>query len=589
MMRFCEGLRRATLLLVLVEGAAWAADRLEVETRPASLVGLTALSVNGRIQPHGAPATYFFEYGPTAEYGRKTAEFPLPPQLAAYYHESWDKDLAGWSGGMNGQDLTYHAKDGAAGGFVRFSEPSGDDPNHVDGIGTLHLSSYFYPATHPGPGNLLASWGGGDPDLRDARVRIAVRGQQWVANGAEVVWWTQSDNDITQQFTPNWRRANWAYTGFSLNDFLQSGKWEQVEYRLTNDTHAWTYGGNNLAQARPNYAYWPINDSLAHLSCDFFHLSAFVNPEKRPTGAIDFDEFEVAYRNYSLTWPGNGGSLIELAVGSDDDPGALTDGWRHGKGRQWASGEKPFAPVEITYEFANPVTIESVQLHQHTEWPAKEVEILISEDGKSWDRLLRKELPENHPAGPNFAFLLERGLKARAKQAAVRIISGYKPQRWGLGEIEFFGKGAVMQTDGDWYHVNLDISDLRPGETCHYRLVAKTEAGMTAGSDQAFTMPADTKPHVVTGAASRIQKDSAKVEGRLNPLGKKTQFHFEYGRDATYGQKTEPQYGGLQVTPRTAFATLTGLAPGTEYHYRLVGTNETGTSVGANGVLRTKE
>ena len=57
------------------------------------------------------------------------------------------------------------------------------------------------------------------------------------------------------------------------------------------------------------------------------------------------------------------------------------------------------------------------------------------------------------------------------------------------------------------------------------------------------------------------------------------QFYFDYGPDANYGSKTPLAYGGLQITPRTSFANLAGLTPDTEYHYRLVGTNEKGTVV----------
>src|ERR1700733_829861 len=60
------------------------------------------------------------------------------------------------------------------------------------------------------------------------------------------------------------------------------------------------------------------------------------------------------------------------------------------------------------------------------------------------------------------------------------------------------------------------------------------------------------------------------VQGRLHPLGLRTQFHFEYGPDTRYLMKTPPTYGGLEITPRLVFANLAGLKPGTKYHYRLV-------------------
>ena len=112
--------------------------------------------------------------------------------------------------------------------------------------------------------------------------------------------------------------------------------------------------------------------------------------------------------------------------------------------------------------------------------------------------------------------------------------------------------------------------------------------GTTPGPDQHFTLPTNTKPRVMTGTASRIQNGTAKVEGRLNPLGKKTQFYFEFGPTKGYGQKTSPRYGGLQITPRLGFETLSGLKPGAEYHYRLVAVNETGTSYGEDATFEAK-
>jgi hypothetical protein len=119
-------------------------------------------------------------------------------------------------------------------------------------------------------------------------------------------------------------------------------------------------------------------------------------------------------------------------------------------------------------------------------------------------------------------------------------------------------------------------------------LVAVNDAGIVVGDDQVITLPADARPQVITGGASCVEADVAKVEGRLNPLGQRTEFYFEYGPDANYGQRTSAQYGGLQITPRTVFAAITGLKPNTEYHYRLVATNDVGAAHGADAPFRTK-
>lgn len=567
-----------------------------VETRTATLVGITGLTLNGRIHPHTLPTTYHFEYWRMPKQGHKTGEQQIPPRLAAFYHETWDE---GWNGWASRAKPVHFKEGGASRGFIRYTSPSGDDHNHDDGVGTVHLATYMYPGGFTSSATPSAFLAAGDPDFRDARIQVSVRGNQWVPNGTELMWWSQSQSNIDinpnpSTLHPNYRHTNWACTGHNLTDLLRTGAWQRADYRLVHDSTFWTYAGHNPREVR--YHYWQIDNTQRHLNYDFFHMVVFVNPAKPPTGSIDFDELEVAYRNYSLLLPSNGAKLLSAPSGSSDDPATLTDGWRHGAKKMWHSAANPKAPLEFTYSFANPVTVKSVQIHQHPEWPSQEIEVLVTDDGLAWKSLVKKTLPKNSPAGPNFAFLLERGLSASARQAKVRILSGYQAQHWGLGEIELFGSGAVMQTDDDWYHVNCDISDLTPGQTYHYRLVATSAAGTTAGEEQTFQMPADTKPHVITGAASRIQDNSAKVEGRLNPLGHRTQFYFEYGLDAQYGQKTVPEYGGQRpevflapmITPRTVFAVLSGLKPGTVYHYRLVGVNKTGTTHGADATFKTK-
>src|SRR5207245_2668113 len=267
---------------------------------------------------------------------------------------------------------------GAVNGYRRPAEPSTNDHNHDNGIGTVHLTKYLYPG--PLTGTPSVYLGGGDPDFRDAKIAVWVRGNDWKPNGSELLWWTQSQSNIEKDNT-GWRRANWAYTGFNLTDYLMDGKWHKVEYRLLNDTSNWTYTGGT-----GGYVYWSIDRAQAHLNNDFFHMEAFIDVKNPPTGSIDFDEFEVAYRNYSLLLPSNGGKLVS-APPSADKPARLTDGWRHGKGHTWRSAENPAGPLEFVYSFTDPVTIHTVQLHQNPEWPAKDVEVLTSADGKAFTPL----------------------------------------------------------------------------------------------------------------------------------------------------------------------------------------------------------
>jgi hypothetical protein len=570
-------------VLIVLAWQSHAAPPVEVETRTASALGVTAMSVNGSVHSHGRPAEVFFEFGTTTAYGSRTPAQPLPPRLAAYYRESWDEGGGGWFTGMNMTELEHFPEGGAKGGFVRYSEPSTTDPNHLDGIGGLHLVKYLYPASF---GAVTPRLSAGDPDLRGARVLLRVRGNQWTPNGSELLWWQQSQSNIQLGGNPGWRRANWACTFANLTERLRSGKWETLDYHLHSDSDLWTYAGNNLQQANAvRYSYWPIEESLRHANIDFFHLLAFIDPKNPPTGSIDFDEFQLTYRNYSLLLPSNGGRLVNAPEGA----AALTDGWRHGRGKTWRSAANPAQPLDFVYAFSNPVTIQSVQLHQNPEWPAKDVEVLVSNDGKTFDPLLQKQLPEKGTPNANFAFTLDGGLSAAASFLKVRVLSGYKAAHWGLGEIEVFGSGAIYLPEDGRYFSSADIRGLEAGRTYHYRFVASTSGGMTAGEDYTFTVPLDTKPQVQPQSPRQITVGSVRLEGRVNAMGQRTGYCFEYGSDANYGSRTAMTDAGLQITPRTVFATLTGLQPGRTYHYRLVARNGTGESVSGDSKFKVAE
>ena len=561
-----------------------------VVTYAATELGLDGLSANGRIQPHGAATDYYFEYGPTAAYGKKTPVAPLGPKLAGYYEESFNTGLAGWRGGA-GTDLKYMAS-GAGAGFARYLEPTDTDYNHVDGIGLLHLVQYFYPGTFDGDAP-TAAFGGADPDFRDAKVTVTLRGNAWAPSGSELVWWSQIDPKHGAYTAGQQQKySNWAHTGFFLTDSLFSGKWETTSYRLWNDTTDWTYAGTNrelnVQLNRDEYVYAPLHEILEHLDTDIFHLLSYIDTEVYPDGSIDFDDLQITYRNHSLVFPSNGGKLTSAPVGSDN-PAALTDGWRNGAGKVWKSGASPSAPLEIVYDFDAPVVVQKVQIHQNVDFPSKSVEVLVSTDGgASWDSIVQDTLPATHPAGPNFTYLLATGLSSPAKKLKVRVLSGYRADAWGLGEIEVFGTGARMLTDDDFYRLNADITGLAPGETVHFRLVGVIDGKTVAGGDQTYTAPVDKKPFAVTGAAGRLRAGTANLQARINTLGFEAQVFFEYGPDTSYGSTTTSKRAGPEITPRTVVENLSGLTPGSTIHYRIVVQGAQGTVQGKDATFVAK-
>ena len=94
-------------------------------------------------------------------------------------------------------------------------------------------------------------------------------------------------------------------------------------------------------------------------------------------------------------------------------------------------------------------------------------------------------------------------------------------------------------------------------------------------------------PLVTTGSASAVTTGAATLGGTVNPSGLETFYWFEYGTRTAYGNSS-PFQGIAAAAPATSIsAAITGLTPGTTYHYRLVAGNATGRSFGADQTLTT--
>ena len=105
---------------------------------------------------------------------------------------------------------------------------------------------------------------------------------------------------------------------------------------------------------------------------------------------------------------------------------------------------------------------------------------------------------------------------------------------------------------------------------------------VAVAASAALAVPAiAATPSATTEAATSITSSSATLTGEVNPNGEATTFYFEYGTTTAYGTRTSDQ-GPTAAERRNidVSAPISGLSPGTEYHFRLVAVNPSGTRLG---------
>src|SRR5947209_6354607 len=118
------------------------------------------------------------------------------------------------------------------------------------------------------------------------------------------------------------------------------------------------------------------------------------------------------------------------------------------------------------------------------------------------------------------------------------------------------------------------------------RLKVATAAVVVSGVFGAVAAAA-TSPAVVTGGTSNVSQHSAVLHGTVNPNGSSTTYFFQWGLTDGYGFNGKPHSAGSGTKAVAVQQTAGGLIPGTTYHYRLVATNQSGTSFGADRTFKT--
>ncbi|MEI7663123.1 MAG: T9SS type A sorting domain-containing protein [Bacteroidota bacterium] len=131
------------------------------------------------------------------------------------------------------------------------------------------------------------------------------------------------------------------------------------------------------------------------------------------------------------------------------------------------------------------------------------------------------------------------------------------------------------------------ITGLQPCTLYHFRATGVSGGLTVNGGDLTFTT-VNASPVAATLAATLVTSSSATINGTVSGNGLTTTVTFDYGLTVAYGT-TVP---GVPNTVSGVIATfvnaaLTGLLPGTLYHYRVNGTNSCGTTNSADMTFTT--
>jgi Tol biopolymer transport system component len=148
---------------------------------------------------------------------------------------------------------------------------------------------------------------------------------------------------------------------------------------------------------------------------------------------------------------------------------------------------------------------------------------------------------------------------------------------------------SAISADFSPHEVRAAITGLQSGADYRYKLVATNESLGTLEGDQ-VTFGTLGVPRIEEVQASGADQSSVTLEAKINPSGFGTSYRFEWGSTTAYGHVAPVEFEpflGAGTGPIPVKTRLSGLAPGSAYHYRVVATSAQGATVSPDHVAET--
>jgi phosphodiesterase/alkaline phosphatase D-like protein len=162
---------------------------------------------------------------------------------------------------------------------------------------------------------------------------------------------------------------------------------------------------------------------------------------------------------------------------------------------------------------------------------------------------------------------------------------GFEYGTTSVSEFELPASAQLGPDDTD-HPFSVALSGLKPGTTYRYRVFATSFGGTSHSPELSFTTLAT--PTIGFDGVSEVTHTTAHLSAQLNPNRSSTTYRFEYGPTTDYGSSTrESTPIGADGISHGASAQLSGLKPGTTYHFRVVATNGVGKTADSDQVFTT--
>jgi phosphodiesterase/alkaline phosphatase D-like protein len=270
-------------------------------------------------------------------------------------------------------------------------------------------------------------------------------------------------------------------------------------------------------------------------------------------------------------------------VGGTVDPNGLSTGWWMEYGTSTSYGSRSDTQSAGSGSSAIAVSVRLTGLRPGVTYHVRVVAANDLGTTRGADRSFRTDLAPSVSTG---------GADGVGVSSA-RVSGSVNPQ--GRGSVAWFEYGttsALGSRTGDQdagsgtrsARLYAQLGGLQPGTRYYYRAAARSDAGTAVGTTRTFTTSAG--PLVVTGPAQPTGVNVV-LTGTVDPVGRSTSWWFELGPTAAYGTTTVVKSAGSGRGAVAVSESIAGLAPGAEYHARLVARSSAGTTRGADVAFRT--